>query len=122
LIAAGCDGCICAAGKTFSSGWWYTRGRRTGRSSQYAPLPLKPGDEIKTDGIIAFSYQVSDDGNYALVEFVAHDKAAFKQILADQSPTVKAFVKGRDKLADVITAFKQLKKDFDINTFEAAVQ
>ena len=28
MIAAGCGGCICAAGKTFSSGWWFTPVRR----------------------------------------------------------------------------------------------
>ena len=28
MIAAGCAACICAAGKTFSSGWWCTRARR----------------------------------------------------------------------------------------------
>jgi len=29
MIGAGCVECICEAGKTFSSGWWSTRARRT---------------------------------------------------------------------------------------------
>ena len=70
--------------------------------------------------IIAYTYVPSDDGKFALVEFVARDRAAFKAILADSS--VPAFVKGVHKLEDAIAAFKTFKKDFDINSFGVRAQ
>jgi hypothetical protein len=93
------------------------------RRPQYAPLPgaaaVDPSvvNPNTVPAIIAFSFQVSDDGNYALVEFVARDRVAFKDILADTRPTVQAFVKGTATRGDIETAFKALKKDFDITTF-----
>ena len=51
--------------------------------------------------------------NLALCEFVAKNRAAFNQILADRS--VKAFIKGNDKIEDAVLEFKKHKKDFDIN-------
>ena len=93
------------------------------RRPQYAPLAgaaaVDPStlDASAIPGIIAFSFQVSDDGNYALVEFVARDRAAFKDILADNRPVVQAFAKGTAKRADIESAFKLLKKNFDITTF-----
>ena len=92
------------------------------RRPQYAPLPGAAAvDSSVIPGIIAFSFQVSDDGNYALVEFVARDRAAFKDILADTRLTVRAFVKGVATREDIDTAFKALKKDFDITTFGVPV-
>ncbi len=58
---------------------------------------------------------VSDDGLLALVEFVAHDRSAFQQIL--EAPTVKSFLKGKDKREDVEAEFKKHKKDFDFKLF-----
>jgi hypothetical protein len=85
----------------------------------YAPSPRTTNPTSRV-GIIAYSYVPSDDGKFALVEFVARDRAAFKAILAD--PSVKAFLKGSSQIADVITAFKQVKKNFDITTFGTRVQ
>jgi hypothetical protein len=70
---------------------------------------------ITRTGILGFSYEVSDDGLLALVEFVAHDRSAFEQILA--APTVKSFLKGKDKREDVEAEFKKYKKDFDFKHF-----
>ena len=58
------------------------------------PAALRTAAASRT-GVLGFSYVVSDDGLLALVEFVARDRSAFQQILA--SPTVKSFVKGKDK-------------------------
>ena len=85
----------------------------------YAPNP-RTSDPTSRAGIIAYTYVPSDDGKFALVEFVARDRAAFKAILADSS--VKAFLKGVHPLADAVAAFKQYSKNFDINTFGARVQ
>jgi hypothetical protein len=71
-------------------------------------------------GIIGYSHVVSDDGKFALVEFVGRDRSAFQTILADQ--TLKPFIKGVHAQADVETEFKKYKKDFDINKFGAYVQ
>jgi hypothetical protein len=88
------------------------------RRPEYAPpTGAAAVDSGSVSGIIAFSFQVSDDGNSALVEFVARDRAAFKDILADKRPVVQAFSKGVAKGTDIEAAFKLLKKNFDINTF-----
>ena len=85
----------------------------------YAPNP-RTTDPTSRAGIIAYTYVASDDGKFALVEFVARDRAAFKTLLADAS--VKAFVKGVHPLADAVAVFKQFSKNFDINTFGVRVQ
>jgi hypothetical protein len=91
------------------------------RRPQYAPLPPAPGTPPSRDGIIAFSYQVSDDGMFALVELVAVDRKAFKEVLADVNPNVKAFVKGQHQRADIESEFKKLKKDFSLDKFPGAM-
>src|SRR4051794_26011898 len=52
------------------------------RRPQYAPWPTAPAGS-RTQ-IIAFSHQMSDDGRFALVEFVARDRRAFSAILGDK--------------------------------------
>ena len=85
----------------------------------YAPSPRTTNPTSRA-GIIAYTYVPSDDGKFALVEFVARDRTAFKAILADTS--VQAWTKGVNQLADAITAFKLIKKNFDITTFGVRVQ
>jgi hypothetical protein len=84
----------------------------------YAPTPSQMSATART-GIIAYNHVVSDDGKFALVEFVARDKSAFQEILADA--TITTFVKGKDSLANVSAAFQKLKKDFDITKFGVMV-
>lgn len=88
---------------------------------QYAPLPLPLGTPPSRDGIIAFSFQISDDGKLALVEFVAFNRGAFKGLLADTNPNIKVFRKGKDKRQDIEAEFKKHKKDVDLNTFGVLV-
>ena len=64
---------------------------------------------------------MSDDGKLALVEFVALDRKAFKDVLADLNPNVKVFLKGKDKREDIETEFKKHKKDFRLDQFGASV-
>lgn len=80
----------------------------------YAPTPSAI-DSTSRSGILAFTHVVSDDGNFALVEFVAKDRSAFKDILADNS--IRAFLKGRDRIEDALAVFKTHKKDFDFVHF-----
>ena len=84
-----------------------------------APSALRAAGASRS-GILGYSYVVSDDGLLALVEFVARDRAAFQEILAN--PAVKAFVKGKDKREDVEAEFKKFKKDFDFTKFGTRMQ
>ena len=60
---------------------------------------------------------MSYNGKFALVEFVARNRAAFKELLADGNPEVKVFIKGKDKREDIDKEFKKHKKDFDLDKF-----
>jgi hypothetical protein len=91
------------------------------RRPMFAPLPPGPNQERTRDGIIAFTYQESDDGRYALVEFVALDRSAFQPILAESRPDVQVFVKGKAKRADIEAEFRKLKRNFDIERFRVNV-
>lgn len=64
-------------------------------------------------GILGFSYVLSDDEQFALVEFVAGSRSAFKEIQADTS--VKAFVKGRSKRVDIEREFRRYKQNFNLD-------
>lgn len=66
-------------------------------------------------GILAYMHVTSDDGTRALVEFVAMDRSAFQQILAD--PSIKAFLKGRDRREVFEAEFLLHKKDFNFALF-----
>jgi len=84
------------------------------RRPLYAPVPSQMRPGVRT-GILAYHSEESDDPKFALVEFVAADRAALKNILADV--TVKSFLKGRDKHEDAEVEFKKLKKGFDSQRF-----
>jgi hypothetical protein len=51
------------------------------------------------------------------VEFVAVDKAALRRIVAPNAPGVTAFERGKVNKNDIETAFKALKKNFDLEKF-----
>jgi hypothetical protein len=88
----------------------------------YAPLQPAPGVRPDLSGILGFTLQVTDDRKHALVEFVARDRSAFKQIMADTRSDVKVFEKGKAKPADIEKEFKKYKKDFDINQMVGRVR
>ena len=76
----------------------------------YAPGPRPRGSKSsKPDlsGIIAFNSVMSDDKKHAIVEFVARDRSAFTQLMADKRPDVKVFDKGKAKRADIEAEFKK---------------
>ena len=85
----------------------------------YAPLHSQLNLASRT-AIMAYTHVTSDDGKFALVQFAARDRAAFKEILADKS--VKTFLNGRDKREDVEAELKKFKKDFDFKHLELRVQ
>src|ERR1700687_1626958 len=78
----------------------------------YAPTPAELHAAAATrTGILGFTHVLSDDGHFALVEFVARDRSAFQHILAD--PSVKSFLRGRDKREDMEAEFLLHKKNFN---------
>jgi len=87
----------------------------------YIPAPSPPGTPVSTDGIIGFTMQLTDDGKHAIVQFVARDRAAFKDLLADKSPDVKVFEKGKAKKDDIEKEFRKFKKDFDLDQMGVAL-
>lgn len=70
-----------------------------------------PKDERAVDGILSFEWQPSDDGQYAVVEFVALDRKPLEAILAHPR-VVKAFEKGKVKREDVERELRTFRKDF----------
>jgi hypothetical protein len=86
------------------------------RRPLFAPAPgeVKPNDR---SGIIAWHFEPSDDGNFALVEFVAVNKAALARLIPTNAPGVTIFERGKSKREDIEKAFKALKKNFDLDKF-----
>lgn len=81
-----------------------------------------PAGPREANPFLAFSYLASDDGKFALVEFVAVDRAAFDGILQDRDPRVKKFLKGKVKREDVEAEFRKHRKNVDLRNFGARVQ
>jgi len=91
------------------------------RRPLYAPLPQRGSGAAPASGIVAFAFQASDDGRFALVEFVARDPAAFKSILEDRRADVKVFEKGKDRREDIENEFRKYKQRFDLDRFGVAL-
>jgi hypothetical protein len=90
----------------------------------YAPLPRARGSRLSKPsptGILGFNFVMSDNKTHALVEFVARDRAAFKDILADKRPDVKVFDKGKAKRSDIEAEFKKHKQNIDFDRFAVRV-
>ncbi len=80
----------------------------------YAPTA---GEIGRTSGILGFTSELSDDGKYALIEIVAHDRAAVAKMLADSS--IQTFIKGAPATpASVQSVFQQHKASFNFATFD----
>ncbi len=84
--------------------------------------PAHQGSGPSRSGIIAFSFQPSDDGKYAIAEFVAVDRKALAGILADHQAGVLAFEKGVAKAADIEAAIRPFRKGFSLSNFGVPVQ
>jgi hypothetical protein len=73
-------------------------------------------------GIIAWGFQVTDDGKMAIVHLVSPDRRAFARILADQRPEIRVFELGKDSRAAIELEMRKYKQDFDLDTLEVAAQ
>ena len=82
---------------------------------------LSPADR---NGILGFHHQISDDGNFALVEIVAASPSALAAVTAQlrgQAPGLQVLdAPGRSR-TDIENAFKAKKKDFRLDRFALAV-
>lgn len=84
------------------------------------PFPGPPATPlVGSPGILGYSMVESDDGKFALVEFVSRDRSVFSNILADT--TIQAFLKGRDSRPAAEAAFQKLKQGFSIASFGVRV-
>jgi len=62
----------------------------------FAPSPAeRHAKAASRSGILGMQYQLSDDKTKALVEFVAADRSAFKDMLASGDVNVKVFERGK---------------------------
>jgi len=82
---------------------------------QFAPLP----DSASPDGIIGFTQVPTDDGKFAIVEFVARTRKALLPILSDT--TIKTYEKGSESGTAIETALQALKKGFSLAAFEVVM-
>ncbi|HEU0122425.1 MAG TPA: hypothetical protein VFQ91_17980 [Bryobacteraceae bacterium] len=76
---------------------------------------------VKESGV-PFRFQISDDGRTAIVEVSPRTIAEMSRLeqLAEKEANVKIFRPEKDKGSDVVSAFKQLKKDFSADAFGPA--
>ena len=91
---------------------------------KYAPWPMPiqqvgaptPNPAIPSQpGIIAFSFVLSDDGQSAIVEFVAKSRSAFNAIFNDSS--IQTFEKGTVTKAAIEAAIQKYRKNFNLDQF-----
>lgn len=81
------------------------------RRPLFAPLP---GERSAISG---FTYQISDNGQSALVQFVARSRADFQSLLAAARADVKVFERGKATLDEVQAEFRRVKAGFDVRQF-----
>jgi len=85
---------------------------------KHAPAP----GVLSRAGIVAFTFEFSDDGQLAIAEFVAVDRPRLAEVLADTAPGVLVFEKGVVPKATIEAAIKPFRKDFSLDTFGVPVQ
>jgi hypothetical protein len=83
------------------------------------PLYAPTAKSATPDGIIGFTQAPTDDGKFAIVEFVAKSRKALQAILSDT--TVTSYEKGAQSKTTIETALKKLKSDFDLVKFEVVM-
>jgi hypothetical protein len=87
---------------------------------KHAPAPT--AGPPSRSGIIAFTFEPSDDGQHAIAEFVAVDRAGLAAIMADNSAGVLVFEKGVVPSATIEAAIRPFRKNFSLQNFGVAVQ
>jgi hypothetical protein len=86
---------------------------------EYTPAP---GSAPSRAGIIAWTFQITDDGTMAIVHFVAVDRKAFASIFADTRPEIRVFEIGRDSRAQIEAEMGKYKAGFSLDRIRVVVQ
>jgi hypothetical protein len=88
----------------------------TSTTTSSTPAPAPPATPLGGSiGILGYAMVQSDDGNTAIVEFVARDQSIFQNMVADT--TIQVFLKGRDNRPAAEAAFQKMKTGFSIANF-----
>jgi hypothetical protein len=88
------------------------------RRPEYAPSAV----DGSQPGIISWSMQLSDDGNMAIVHYVAADRSVFNDILNDKRGDIRVFEIGKDKPDAIEKELQKHKKDFRLADIKVVVQ
>jgi hypothetical protein len=83
----------------------------------FAPAPATAAAPLDRTGIIAYQFQISDDGNSALAEFVAVQRSGLAAVFASTSQNVIFFERGKYTRQQIESAFQQYKKSFSFSSF-----
>lgn len=86
-----------------------------------SPSQIKAGDR---SGVIGWHYELSDNGQLAIVELVYADKAAAAGLSSTLKtvPLVSAFQKGKDDSAQIESSCRAVKQGFKLDQFAMKVQ
>jgi hypothetical protein len=85
------------------------------RRPEYAPAP----GSAAPNGIIGFTQVPTDDGKFAIVEFVARTRKALLPILSDT--TITTYEKGTLAGTAIESALQSFKKGFSLVQFEVVM-
>ncbi len=83
-------------------------------------LPASQPAGSSAPAIIAFACERTDDGQHAVLELVAANRAALADVLADHA--ILAFEKNTVTEQQIEAAVRQYRKDFSLSRFGVAVQ
>jgi len=95
------------------------------RRPMFVPTPAEQTAKFKKgdrSGIIGYSMQISDDGNFALVEFIGTVPAELKFIVNSTAPGVTAFERGTATKEQIQAEFQKYKAGFTLSSLAAGVQ
>jgi hypothetical protein len=91
----------------------------------FVPSPAEQAAKLRKgdrSGVIGYSMQVSDDGNFALVEFVGATPSDLQGIVNSKATGVKAFERGKATKAQIEAEFQKYKRGFALNSLAGGAQ
>jgi hypothetical protein len=81
-----------------------------------------PQSAAGRNGILAWSFQLTDDRKMAIVHMVASNRHAFDAILADARPEIRVFEIGKHSTAEIQGALGKYAAAFDLTQLEVPAQ
>ena len=80
------------------------------------------GRRAARQGIVAWSFELTDDKSMAILHVAATISQAFAPILADTRPEVKLFQLGKDSRATIEAEMQKYRKDFNLDNFRVVAR